>query len=119
MNTIQSTSNLAASNGHNSRHAVAVDVVLFIIEDATLKVLLIRRNQSPFEGEWALPGGMVKPDESLDNAALRVQKSMLEQLILDTEISKKGTSHKTIECDKGLKINTDRLNRGIYYDGLE
>ena len=54
------------------RHAVAVDVVLFIIEEGTLKVLLIRREQAPFAGEWALPGGMVKLEETLDAAALRV-----------------------------------------------
>ena len=61
-----------SSNGHISRHTVAVDVVLFMIDDGTLKALLIRRDQPPFEGEWALPGGMVSPEEALDNAALRV-----------------------------------------------
>ncbi|RIK07255.1 MAG: DNA hydrolase [Acidobacteria bacterium] len=51
--------------------AVTVDVVILTIEDKALKVLLVRRAQPPFEGMWALPGGFVRPDETLDEAALR------------------------------------------------
>ena len=58
-------------NGHLSRHAIAVDVVLFTIQGGTLKVLLVKRQQPPWRGAWALPGGIVGPDESVDAAALR------------------------------------------------
>lgn len=51
--------------------AVSTDVVIFTIEDAALKVLLVRRDAPPFEGCWALPGGFVNIDEDLDAAALR------------------------------------------------
>jgi 8-oxo-dGTP diphosphatase len=60
----------AASNGF-PRHAIAVDVVLFTIQAGTLKVLLVKRQQSPYRGAWALPGGIVGPEESVDDAALR------------------------------------------------
>ena len=53
------------------RHAVAVDVVLFTIRDEALKVLLVKRAAPPFRGAWALPGGFVRKDESVDEAALR------------------------------------------------
>ena len=53
------------------RHAVAVDVVLFTIQDGALKVLLVKRNLPPFRGRWSLPGGVVRRDESVDEAALR------------------------------------------------
>ena len=53
------------------RHAVAVDVALFTIQDASLKVLLVKRNAPPFRGAWSLPGGFVRRDESVDEAALR------------------------------------------------
>src|SRR3989338_721313 len=58
-------------NGHFKGHAIAVDVVLFTIQDGTLKVLLVKRRQPPYRGAWALPGGLVGQDESVDAAALR------------------------------------------------
>lgn len=50
---------------------VTVDVVLFTIRDRKLHLLLIRRLAKPFENRYALPGGFVREDESLDAAALR------------------------------------------------
>jgi len=55
----------------SARHAIAVDIVLFTIQDGVLKVLLVKRRQSPYASAWALPGGMVGPDETIDSAALR------------------------------------------------
>jgi 8-oxo-dGTP diphosphatase len=48
-----------------------VDVVVFTLVDGQLATLLIRRAEPPFEGRWALPGGFVRPDESLEEAADR------------------------------------------------
>ena len=50
---------------------LAVDAVVFGYAEQQLKLLLIRRNIPPFEGEWALPGGQVQPDESLETAVER------------------------------------------------
>ena len=58
-------------NGHPAKHAVAVDVVLFTIQGGTLKVLLVKRQRPPYRGAWALPGGMVGTEESVDAAAFR------------------------------------------------
>ena len=49
--------------------AVAVDAVLFTIDRDQLKVLLIRINNGPYKNKWALPGGLVQLDETLDSAA--------------------------------------------------
>ena len=51
--------------------AVTVDIVVFTIRDSQLKLLLIRRAYSPYRGKWALPGGFVNMNESLDEAASR------------------------------------------------
>ena len=50
---------------------VTVDIVIFAICDATLKVLLVRRGVAPFKGRMALPGGFVREKESLEQAARR------------------------------------------------
>jgi 8-oxo-dGTP diphosphatase len=53
------------------RAALTVDCVVFGIDDEELKVLLIERGLEPFKGKWALPGGFVRVDETLDAAARR------------------------------------------------
>lgn len=53
------------------RPALAVDVVVFWIQDDQLHVLLVQRAQPPFKGAWALPGGFVNMEESLEMAAAR------------------------------------------------
>ncbi|MGB5058026.1 MAG: NUDIX domain-containing protein [Candidatus Promineifilaceae bacterium] len=53
------------------RPSVTVDVVIFSLVDNDLQVLLVKRKFPPFAGIWALPGGFVHMDESLENAAMR------------------------------------------------
>lgn len=53
------------------RPAVTVDCVVFGFDEGELKVLLIQRDLPPFAGRWALPGGFVRMDEDLDDAARR------------------------------------------------
>jgi 8-oxo-dGTP diphosphatase len=68
--------------------SVTVDCVVFGLDaEHDLKIMLIQRGVEPFKGEWALPGGFVKLDESLEAAALRelkeetgVEEIFLEQL---------------------------------------
>ena len=71
------------------RPALAVDCVVFgaDLEAERLEILLIERDIEPFEGAWALPGGFVRMDESLEDAAARelaeeagVKDVFLEQL---------------------------------------
>lgn len=67
---------------------LAVDAVVFgYTSKEGLSVLLIKRNIEPFKGSWALPGGLVKDDESLEEAIERelseetgVSINYLEQL---------------------------------------
>jgi 8-oxo-dGTP diphosphatase len=51
--------------------AVTVDAVVFGYDDADLKVLLIQRDGPPYRGRWALPGGFMNIDESLEDAVRR------------------------------------------------
>jgi 8-oxo-dGTP diphosphatase len=54
-----------------ARPALAVDCVVFGLDESDLKVLLIQRKLQPFQHAWALPGGFVRVEETLDAAARR------------------------------------------------
>jgi 8-oxo-dGTP diphosphatase len=68
---------------------VTCDAVIFTMRADDLVLLLIQRKEDPFKGRWALPGGFVNENESLDRAAARelyeetglsLSASKLEQL---------------------------------------
>lgn len=67
------------------RPGVTVDILIFNVTEKeemnsrqlpekVLKLLLIKRGNHPYMGQWAIPGGFVKMNESLDEAALRELK---------------------------------------------
>ena len=70
------------------RPGLTVDCVVFgLDEQDSLKVILILRKLPPFQGQWALPGGFVHLDETLEEAAFRelreetgIENVFLEQL---------------------------------------
>jgi ADP-ribose pyrophosphatase YjhB (NUDIX family) len=51
---------------------VAVDCIIFGFDGQQLQALLIKRGFEPEKGKWSLMGGFVDPDESTDDAAIRV-----------------------------------------------
>lgn len=57
-----------------SKISLAVDFILFTIEDNRLKVLLVKRAEEPYREMLALPGVAVKEDETLIHAARRCLK---------------------------------------------
>ncbi len=70
------------------RPALTVDCIVFGLDaQQELKVMLIQRDIPPFQGQWAIPGGFVRLDETLEAAALRelqeetgIEDVFLEQL---------------------------------------
>jgi 8-oxo-dGTP diphosphatase len=77
------------------RAALTVDCVVFGFDEGDLKVLLIERGLEPFKGRWALPGGFVRVDETVDAAARRelaeeagLTSVFLEQLYTFGEINR-------------------------------
>ncbi len=69
------------------RPSVTTDIVIFTLRNQDLQVLLVKRKHWPFEGSWAIPGGFVRMEESLEESARRelweetgVKDVYLEQL---------------------------------------
>lgn len=63
--------------------SLTVDMLIFTVmeeennnyrklAEKSLKILLVKRGNHPYMGDWALPGGFVSTDEDLDDAALRI-----------------------------------------------
>ncbi|NSW91160.1 MAG: NUDIX hydrolase [Firmicutes bacterium] len=76
---------LAYDASKYDRPSVTVDIIVFTVTDEenrncreltkkALKLLMIKRGDHPCIGQWALPGGFVNMNESLDEAALRELK---------------------------------------------
>ncbi len=53
------------------RPSVTVDIVIFTLRNNKLQVLLVQRKHWPYAGMWAIPGGFIDMDESLEQAARR------------------------------------------------
>lgn len=51
--------------------AVTTDSVVFGYDGKDLHILLIERGIDPYKGSWALPGGFLKMDETVEEGALR------------------------------------------------
>ena len=65
------------------KFALSTDVLIFSVSkgeaktcrnlsDKFFSILLVRRNKEPFKDTWCLPGGFVKENESIDEAADRI-----------------------------------------------
>jgi 8-oxo-dGTP diphosphatase len=74
---------------------VAADVAVFAFRDGAMNVLLVRRRYEPYESYWALPGGLMGPDETLEEAAERelreetnVTDTYMEQLATFSELDR-------------------------------
>jgi 8-oxo-dGTP diphosphatase len=84
------------------RAALTVDAIVFVKEGNETFVLLIERGREPFKNKWALPGGFIEMDETLETACKR---ELLEETGLKVD---KMTQFKTYDA-----IDRDPRHRTI------
>ena len=84
------------------RAAITADIIVFIKETAVIKLLLIKRGREPFKNTWALPGGFMDMDETIEKTAIRELKEEtslknieLKQLYTFSEINR-DPRHRTV-----------------------
>lgn len=58
----------------NPQIKLTVDAIVFGYNEGNISILLIQRKYEPFKGQWAIPGGFVLEDESLEEAVERELK---------------------------------------------
>lgn len=56
---------------NRSLYPITVDSVIFGYAEGQLKVALIERERDPFKGMWAIPGGFMEEEETVEETALR------------------------------------------------
>lgn len=88
-------------NKTNYKPSVTVDCVVFGLDkSADVRVLLIKRAYEPYKNSWALPGGFIKENETLDAAAQReleeetgVRNIFIEQLYTFGNLTRDPRGH--------------------------
>jgi hypothetical protein len=98
MKTSPDVSREAVSASRMPDRQVAVLVVIITVREGRLQVLLVRRSAEPFKDAWSLPGGLLNPGESPDDAAVRkledetgVTDVFLEQLYTFSDLDGRGS----------------------------
>ena len=83
--------------------AITADVGVITIDfDGTRRILLIKRKNEPYKDCWALPGGFMNIDETLENCAMR---ELYEETGLLTRVVHIGVSDKVDRDPRGRVIS--------------
>jgi 8-oxo-dGTP diphosphatase len=75
--------------GDFPRPSVTVDLVILTVQDKDLRLLLVRRNEHPFKGRWALPGGFVRITDDREDQGEDLDEAALRELEEETGLSQK------------------------------
>lgn len=76
--------------GDYPRPSVTVDLVILTVVDKVVRVLLVKRNEHPFKGRWALPGGFVRVGPSREEQGEDLEAAARRELEEET-----GLAHDT------------------------
>lgn len=88
------------------RPAVTADCIV-ITREATPQVLLIQRDNDPFKGCWAFPGGFMNMDETAEQCAVRELEE--ETGLRVTSVRQVGTYSKVDRDPRGRTITVAYL----------
>ena len=109
------------------RPSVTVDMLIFTVvnkseenyrklPEKALRLLMVKRGDHPFIGQWALPGGFVSVYESLEDAALRKLKTetnvdnvYMEQLYTWGDVDRDPRT-RVISCAYMALTDSNKLN---------
>lgn len=100
------------------RAALTVDAIVFTKENSSTYILLIQRGIDPFKNRWALPGGFVNMDETLEVACIRelaeetgLQVDKMTQFKAFDAINR-DPRHRTISLVHFAELNEQKAVKG-------
>lgn len=76
--------------GDYPRPSVTVDLVILTVVDKLLRVLLVKRNEHPYKGRWALPGGFVRVGPSREDQGEDLEVAARRELEEETGLSREN-----------------------------
>ncbi len=78
----QETGELESSSVMKS---ITIDCVIFGFQNGSLEILLVKHGRGIRKGDWGLPGGWIKKNEGIDEAAIRLLKELtgLQNIFLE------------------------------------
>lgn len=87
----------------HTRHLISVDCIIFGYDllEKEIKLLLSKRMFEPEKGSWSLAGGFVEENESLDEAASRILRSLTG---LESVYLKQSYAYGEIKRDPGDRV---------------
>lgn len=96
------------------RAALTVDAIVLAKQEKKTYVLLIERGRDPFKNKWALPGGFIEMDETLEKACIR---ELEEETGLRVKYMKQFRTYDAIERDP--RHRTISVAFSVEISGLE
>lgn len=115
------------NSGKYEKPSVTVDILVFTVtdeekenyrklSDKVLRVLMVKRGEHPYIGQWGLPGSFVKIDENIDEAALRglkektnIDEIYMEQLYTWGDVGRDPRT-RVISCSYMSLIDSTKLD---------
>ena len=102
------------------RAALTVDAIVYVTDSESIWVLLIKRGKDPFKDKWALPGGFIDMDETLEEACKR---ELFEETGLKVEAMTQFKAFDTINRDPRHRtisvVFTVQLNEKVHVEGRD
>ena len=105
---------------------ISTDIAILTILNNELSILLIKMKKSPYIGSWAVPGGLVKSDESVDDSAKRhlhaksgIKGVYLEQLYTFGKVGRDpfgrvvSVAYFALIPKEGVKLKTTKEYEGV------
>jgi ADP-ribose pyrophosphatase YjhB (NUDIX family) len=100
----------------------AVDCIIFGFDGYDIKLLVIQRGMEPEKNKWSLMGGFLQADESLDEAANRVLKTLtgldgvyMEQMLTFSD-PKRDPVERTLSTAYYALIDIHQYEKQISHD---
>jgi 8-oxo-dGTP diphosphatase len=88
---------------NRSHYPLSTDCVVFGYAESQLQIALIERKRGPFTGAWALPGGFMEGDETIEEGARR---ELLEETGIDNIYLKQCGAFSQVDRDPRGRVIT-------------